>query len=128
MTPCSFPGNTVPMQLDNVRYITVILPLRQFIHLNHITKHSAIYVSPGRFNVKSSILIIYHNQMSNASSINILIMSNYRIHGRGPSEPCMSECERVRACVGACMCVCMGYMNICTYVCMHVYICVHTCT
>ena len=36
------------VQVENVRYITVILPLKQFINLNHM-----IYASVGSFNMSS---------------------------------------------------------------------------
>ena len=56
MTPCSFPCITVFVQLDNVKYITVIFLLKQFIYLNHITMSSSI-CKCGKFQSLKSFLI-----------------------------------------------------------------------
>ena len=56
MASCSFLCITVFVQLDDIRYITVMFPLEQFIYLNHITTSSSI-CKCGKFPSLKSFLV-----------------------------------------------------------------------
>ena len=56
MTPCSFFCIAAFVQLDNVRYITVRRPLKQFINLGHITTCSSI-CKCGKFRSLKPLLV-----------------------------------------------------------------------
>ena len=85
MTPCSFPCITVFVQLDNVRYITVIFPMEQFLYLNHITTSSSICKCRKYQSLKSFLVrnILHTRKLLCCASLHISMASLYFCLNKG---------------------------------------------